>query len=124
MACELGVVTILVRSSGQALTRLVTLIDWAALPFRFAGEDKVEGMMTKSGECRRRVAVSTGICRASLGLDGRGRPSPHEQCLALDFLEEVGGFFAGFFGVVDGDLGGFLGSLCDVLARILGGMAG
>src|SRR5258708_6377285 len=25
------------------------------------------------------VAVTAGSCRAALGLDGRGRPSPHEQ---------------------------------------------
>ena len=36
----------------------------------------------------------------------------------LEFLEEVGGFLTCFFGVVDRDLGGLLGSLCYVLARM------
>ena len=42
----------------------------------------------------------------------------------LDFFEEVGGFFAGFFGVVHSDLSGFLGPLGDVFAGVGGGVAG
>src|ERR1700683_4561888 len=40
------------------------------------------------------------------------------QQIGLDFLKKVGSFFAGCFGVIDSNLGGFLASLRDVLARI------
>lgn len=45
-------------------------------------------------------------------------PDPYQLPIRakLDFFEKVGGFLASFFGVIDGDLGGFLGPLCDVLS--------
>jgi hypothetical protein len=80
--------------------------------------DKVEGYAV--GEWLEQWA-SAEHCSAWTGEVAR----PHTSNAGrLDFLEEVGGLFAGFFGVVDGDLGGFLGSLCYVFASILGGVAG
>src|SRR6266403_4172134 len=42
------------------------------------------------GDVQRRVAVAAGSCRAALGLDGRGRPSPHEhaivECMLRHYL--------------------------------------
>jgi hypothetical protein len=45
-----------------------------------------------------------------------------QKTAALDLLKEMSDLFASFFGVVDRHLGGFLGSLCDVFARVGGGV--
>src|ERR1035438_7172762 len=49
----------------------------------------------------------------------------HERdTIRLDFFKEVRGFLTSLLGVVDGNLGGFLGPLCYVLARVGRGMTG
>src|ERR1700676_1202541 len=51
-----------------------------------------------------RVSVATGNCRATLGLDGRGRPSPHETCLEQRGWSPLPAFaflFRNVFDVVD-----------------------
>jgi hypothetical protein len=44
---------------------------------RLCGADTLLSKRKRQDYSESRVAVITGSCRAALGLDGRGRPSPH-----------------------------------------------
>src|SRR5208282_3480087 len=51
--------------------------DIPAIPGRIGGGGKFSGLAVTGGQSECRVTVAAGVCRALLGLDGRGRPSPH-----------------------------------------------
>src|ERR1019366_10590480 len=87
-AAEIGAGPCASRSEAVSKTKIKAVRRFSGRGGRFMHDSSETGTVYGFGLafCRAtacysesRVAVTTGSCRAALGLDGRGRPSPHEQ---------------------------------------------